>query len=275
MNARDALPHGGPLVITTREDQHSTPDTTASPVRVARLTVSDTGCGMTEEVRKHVFEPFFTTKGPDRGTGLGLATVFGIVQQTNGWIEVETAPGAGATFRIDLPTCDPPLNQFATISTRERATPRAPASGRSVLLVEDEDCVRKFTRFALEAGGYQVTEAADGETALAVASGAPRIDLLVTDLTMPGMDGCELAARLLVTRPRIGVVVTSGYLPDTSVIDGVPGAIFLPKPFTPADLLRTVGDAVAQLATDERPGTDLHRRVAVPVPALSRQVENE
>ena len=140
--------------------------------------------------------------------------------------------------------------------------------------MEDEDCVRQFTRFALEAGGYQVTEAADGETAIAVAAGTPRIDLLVTDLTMPGMDGCELAARLLVLRPRIGVVVTSGYLPDTSVIDGVPGAIFLPKPFTPADLLRAIGDAVARVATDERPGTKLPRRATVPVLASSRQVEN-
>ena len=219
------------------------------PASRSRLTVSDTGTGMTAEVQARIFEPFFTTKGPDKGTGLGLATVYGIVEQAGGQIEVETAPGAGATFRMEFPRCDSPVRHAGEVGP----TDAGPAGGgRAVLLVEDEDGVRKFARFALEANGYAVTEAASAEAALGLLGPDRPLDLLVTDLTMPGMDGLELAGRVRAARPDVGVVFASGYVPEDSHFDGVPGAVFLPKPYTPDALLRAAGETLTWLGTRER-----------------------
>jgi two-component system cell cycle sensor histidine kinase/response regulator CckA len=239
VNARDAMPDGGTLTITTdRVDAPESPEGA-----VARLTVTDTGCGMSEEVKARIFEPFFTTKGPDKGTGLGLATVYGIVQQAGGHIDVDSTPGAGATFRLHLPWC--PASAAPTVVANRDATHRVvPGSGKSVLLVEDEDGVRKLARFALEGQGYQVAEAPDAETALGMLDPGAAVDLLVTDMTMPGMDGRELAGQVRLARPGVGVVFVSGYVPDAGRLDDIPGAIFLPKPFTPGDLLRAAGRAI-------------------------------
>src|SRR5262249_9125365 len=161
VNAKDAMPAGGTLTLTTtRVEVRSAPGGA-----VARLSVSDTGCGMTDAVKARIFEPFFTTKGPDKGTGLGLATVYGIVQQAGGAVDVDSAPGAGSTFRIDLPWC--PDDVLSTILSARGVTYRVlPGGGKSVLLVEDEDGVRKLARVTLEGQGYSVAEDPDAATAL-------------------------------------------------------------------------------------------------------------
>jgi two-component system cell cycle sensor histidine kinase/response regulator CckA len=242
VNARDAMPQGG--VLTLRTEVRDTGDHGPHSGRQAVLTVTDTGIGMTEEVKQQIFEPFFTTKGPDKGTGLGLATVFGIVEQAGGRISVTSAPGAGTTFQIVLPWC-------AGLPGRPEVTPpplavpeRAAGRGTSVLLVEDEDAVRKLARITLEGHGYSVTDAPDGETALRLAAQDRRFDVLVTDMTMPGIDGHDLAGRIRTLRPELGVVFVSGYVPDLAPLEDIRGADFLPKPFTPSDLLRAVSRAV-------------------------------
>jgi two-component system cell cycle sensor histidine kinase/response regulator CckA len=236
VNAKDAMPEGGTLTIGTGE--------LTGEGRFAQLVVRDTGTGMTDDVKRHLFEPFFTTKDVGKGTGLGLATVYGIVQQSSGTIEVESALGAGTTFRIKLPWCEAQPRSSAMIPVVSLSG-RVPAgSRRSVLLVEDEDRLRKFARYTLESQGYVVTEAGGGEAALAVLKPERKFDLLVTDLMMPGIDGRELATRVRVVRPEIAVVFISGYVPDHRRIEGLPGAIFLPKPFTPLDLVKAVERAV-------------------------------
>jgi two-component system cell cycle sensor histidine kinase/response regulator CckA len=230
VNAKDAMPDGGTLTIATEEE--------VGQGRLARLTVTDTGCGMTDEVKRHLFEPFFTTKDVGKGTGLGLATVYGIVQQAGGSIDVDSAVGAGTTFTIRLPWCDSPARSSAIVGVSLPAA-RA-ASRRSVLLVEDEDRLRRLVRFTLEGQGYSVTEAAGGEAALRLLTPDRAFDLLVTDLVMPGIDGRELATRVRALRPDVAVVFISGYVPDHRRVEGLPGATFLPKPFTPLDLAKTV-----------------------------------
>jgi two-component system, cell cycle sensor histidine kinase and response regulator CckA len=235
VNAKDAMPDGGALTITTSE--------ITGQGRFARLTIADTGVGMSDEVKRHLFEPFFTTKEVGKGTGLGLATVYGIVEQSGGTIEVESAPGTGTTFSVRLPWCDSPTLASAIIPTANLRT-RSSGDRRSVLLVEDEDRVRKLVKFTLEGQGYTVTEANGGEAAIRLLTPDRRVDLLVTDLVMPGIDGRELATRVRVLRPEVGVVFISGYVPDHRRVEGLPGAVFLPKPFTPLDLVKTVEKAL-------------------------------
>jgi two-component system cell cycle sensor histidine kinase/response regulator CckA len=236
INAKDAMPEGGTLTIGTAELH--------TDGRFAQLVVRDTGTGMSDHVKRHLFEPFFTTKDVGKGTGLRLATVYGIVEQSGGTIEVDSAPGMGTTFRIRLPWCDAQPRSSAVIPVTSLSG-RVPAgSRRSVLLVEDEDRLRKFARYTLESQGYVVTEASGGEVALSALRPERKFDLLVTDLVMPGIDGRELATRVRALQPEIAVVFTSGYVPDHRRIEGLPGAIFLPKPFTPIELVRSVERAV-------------------------------
>jgi two-component system cell cycle sensor histidine kinase/response regulator CckA len=246
VNARDAMPEGGTLTIGTDIFEEGADRDDSPPKRFARFWVSDTGVGMTDEVKGRIFEPFFTTKGPDKGSGLGLATVFGIVEQASGSLNVDTMPGVGSTFRIDLPWCEGPTNSLLLtpfpVTSPERRNKRA----GSVLLVEDEESVRKFARLTLQGEGYSVVDAPDGDTALRLLDTIPSVDLLVTDLTMPGIDGRELAAQVRSLQPEVGVVVMSGYIPDTGWLDGVPGSVFLPKPFTPIDLLRSTSKALSR-----------------------------
>jgi two-component system cell cycle sensor histidine kinase/response regulator CckA len=239
VNARDAMPEGGVLTLGTEIIENG--DEGELHGRVARLTVSDTGVGMSDQVKAQIFEPFFTTKGPDKGTGLGLATVFGIVEQAGGTIRVVSSPGAGTTFRISFPWCDGTPSNLK-ITPLPVAIPDRPATrGAFILLVEDEDAVRKLARITLEGRGHTVSDAPDGETALEWLTPDRRIDVLVTDMTMPGIDGRELAGQLKALRPELGVVFVSGYVPDTGRLSDIPGAVFLPKPFTPSDLIRAVG----------------------------------
>jgi two-component system, cell cycle sensor histidine kinase and response regulator CckA len=232
LNARDAMPEGGALSIAT-----------GAQGRSARLVIRDAGTGMTDEVKRHLFEPFFTTKDVGKGTGLGLATVYGIVQQAGGSIEVESALGAGSTFTILLPLCDAPAPVPKTPLPARPAASSACAR-RAVLLVEDEDRLRKLVRYTLEGQGYAVTEAVGGEAALKLLTPDRHYDLLITDWVMPGIDGRELAGRVRALRPHVGVVFVSGYVPDHRRMDGLAGSLFLPKPFTPLELLKVAERAV-------------------------------
>jgi two-component system cell cycle sensor histidine kinase/response regulator CckA len=245
LNARDAMPEGGTLTIAT-----------AAHGRAARLLIRDTGTGMSDEVKKHLFEPFFTTKDVGKGTGLGLATVYGIVQQAGGTIEVESAVGAGTAFTIALPLCDAPAPVPKTPVPARPAASSACAR-RAVLLVEDEDRLRKLVRYTLEGQGYAVTEAVGGEAALKLLTPDRHFDLLITDWVMPGIDGRDLAGRVRALRPQVGVVFVSGYVPDHRRMDGLAGSLFLPKPFTPLELLKVAERAVK------------HAKAARPVPAAN------
>jgi len=254
VNARDAMPKGGKLRIETRnvpsaelEALREEPGTaTREPATFVQLAITDTGIGMTPEVRAHLFEPFFTTKEPGKGTGLGLATVFGIVKQSGGFITVETEPGRGTTFRIYLPGCTEAVNQQAT-----EAGDRALLGGtETILVVEDEPTLRELATVILSAAGYQVLTAANGVEGLAVAAqhtGAA-IALLVTDVVMPQMGGRDLADRLQARHPRLRVLFTSGYTANAIVHHGVleHGIRFLQKPYTSSELLRKVREALDQ-----------------------------
>ena len=243
INSQDAMPDGGRLVIETSErvlDEESArlcPE--AAPGRYVCLTVTDTGCGMGPEVRARVFEPFFTTKEPGKGTGLGLATVFGIVKQHGGWIRFHSEPGQGSSFQIYLPVCEaPPENA---------ALPRysKPKGGQeTILLVEDDPSVRRATRALLERQGYTVLEASNGPAAIGVWNDRKDgIALLLTDLVMPaGVSGRQLAILLREDRPDLKVVFTSGYNPEITNEGTLPGITdpYLQKPCPPTALLDTL-----------------------------------
>ncbi len=247
VNARDAMPQGGKLTVETAnvdvDDAYAQAHVPMVPGRFAMLAVSDTGIGMETQVKAHIFEPFFTTKEKGKGTGLGLATVYGIVKQSNGYIWVYSQPGHGTSFKIYLPRVE---------GAAEPAAPRPapPASLRgaeTILLVEDEEAVRNLTRRVLEAHGYTVLTAADGEEALRLATGhnGP-IQLLVTDVVMPNMSGRQLAERVVSARRETKVLYLSGYTDDAIVHHGVlePGIAFLQKPFTPQGLARKLREVL-------------------------------
>jgi two-component system cell cycle sensor histidine kinase/response regulator CckA len=247
VNARDAMPNGGTLTVRTEAAERAT---AKGPGRFVRLTITDTGTGMTDEVKARIFEPFFTTKGQDQGTGLGLATVFGIVQQSGGHIDVETAPGAGTTFRVDLPRWEGAGSGSITTPAPRAVPDRFAGRPVSVLLVEDQDPVRKFARLALQSQGHTVSEAESGEAALELAGAGTKFDVLVTDVSMPGIDGHELAARIRARRPEVGVVLMSGYAPDADRNERLERAVFLQKPFPPADLLTALNRALRMVRRD-------------------------
>ncbi|VTR93797.1 multi-sensor hybrid histidine kinase : PAS/PAC sensor hybrid histidine kinase OS=Desulfococcus oleovorans (strain DSM 6200 / Hxd3) GN=Dole_1520 PE=4 SV=1: PAS_3: PAS_3: PAS_4: PAS_8: PAS_4: PAS_3: HisKA: HATPase_c: Response_reg [Gemmata massiliana] len=245
VNARDAMPIGGTVTIETRNVVLGTGATVdGAEVRsgpYVRLSVTDTGTGMTAAVRRHIFEPFFTTKEQGKGTGLGLATVYGIVKQSGGHIEVETALGRGTTFRIYLPgTASPVLSENA-------ADGMVPEGTEVILLVEDEPGVRALAELALRKRGYTVLTAGHAEEAAAVAVRSMRpVDLLLTDVVMPGTGGRALAERLFTLQPRLKVLYMSGYTDDAVVRHGVEAARvnFIQKPFTPSSLARKVREVL-------------------------------
>lgn len=240
-NARDAMPAGGRLSLAAGAADLAGGEAAFGlpPGRYAWIRVADTGTGMTPEVRTHLFEPFFTTKDYDRGSGLGLATIYGSVSQSGGAIHVETEPGQGSTFTVYLPQSEAPA---------EAPAPSEPVINESrgsevVLFAEDEDNIREPAREILEGRGYTVLAARDGANAIEAARGwGGPIHLLISDVVMPGMSGGELAAHLEVERPGIRVLYISGYPEDAIARHGVlhPGRSFLQKPFPPGMLLQTV-----------------------------------
>jgi len=240
-NARDAMPGGGRLAITLETRTLGAEDLTAYPSAAAGpyvvIGVSDDGLGMDDETRARIFEPFFTTKVTGKGTGLGLATVYGIVRQSGGHVDVQSAPGAGTTFRICFPRSARPLEpeprpSHLTIRPRARGT-------ETVLLVEDDRAVRKVTSMVLRKSGYEVLSADSAAEALKLAREFDRtIHLLLTDVVMPGGSGPELAGLLLKSRPETRVLYTSGYTDDDIVHHGLIDADvqFIGKPFKPREL---------------------------------------
>ena len=243
VNSRDAMPNGGRLTIATSAVE-SLPQAVNGPAtatgKYVALTVTDTGKGMAPEVQAHIFEPFFTTKEQGKGTGLGLATVYGIVTQSNGSISVHSAPGEGTMFTLLFPQVE---KQAAGPASRVARILPQPGS-ETLLLVEDQSDLRLLLRRILQSQGYTVLEAASGEAAIAAASHRRDIDLLITDIIMPGMRGWELSQRLSQLNPKLKVLYISGHTDTDLISEGalLDGGIFLEKPFKPEVLLTKVRD---------------------------------
>jgi two-component system, cell cycle sensor histidine kinase and response regulator CckA len=256
INARDAMPDGGTLTIATTN--LAVPEDASAdlpPGRYVQLSVRDTGHGMDEETLTHIFEPFFTTKEVGKGTGLGLPTVYGIVMQSGGHITVESAPNEGTAVHVYLPRVDP----VAAASAAAAPPPAAARGHETLLLVEDEELVRGLVREFLESAGYTVIEAGDAETALRLVEtgGAPALDMLVTDIVLPGMNGAQLAERLKPIVPGLKTLFVSGYPGTTAIRQAAfdPGIAFLSKPFSRLVLTEKVREI---LDADRRgPGTVL------------------
>lgn len=250
LNARDAMLLGGTLTIVTQtvHVQGTAPVEDLKPGRYVMLAVKDTGIGMDKETQSHLYEPFFTTKGHGLGTGLGLATVFGIVEQSGAQIRFSTELGHGTTFKIFFPRVTEPARLPETEKPQALSEPlsKAPSGSEIVLLVEDEDTVRNLARTLLESKGYKVLEARHGGEALAVCKKQEHIDLLLTDVVMPGMGGRLLAEEGARLYPEMKVLFMSGYADDTLVREGIKikGTPFLQKPFTLQQLARKVRDVL-------------------------------
>ncbi|HXZ33241.1 MAG TPA: PAS domain S-box protein [Terriglobales bacterium] len=251
VNSKDAMSTGGTITIQTGNvDLHKAELNREHPYihpgPYVALSVIDSGAGMDKETHARIFEPFFTTKEKGKGTGLGLSTVYGIVKQSGGYILVDSQPNLGSTFRIYLPRVEEATEVIGKVEvsqTHKRAS-------ETVLLVEDEESVRQLVRELLEAQGYQILEAENGEEALRVAAEHAEIDLLITDVVMPGMSGRELSARLGASHPHTKLLYLSGYTEDAIVHEGVldPGTAFLQKPFT----LQTLSRKVREVLGSER-----------------------
>jgi two-component system cell cycle sensor histidine kinase/response regulator CckA len=252
VNARDAMPGGGELSVCTRamvmERPYQRGDEIMPPGSYVVIEVADTGSGIAAEHLARIFEPFFSTKEVGAGTGLGLSTVYGIVRQTDGFIFVDSAPNRGTVFSIYLPRFEPAetLTQLPPpASDAPRQSGDLTGAG-VVLIVEDEDAVRLFGARALRNQGYQVIEASSAEIALDALATHPLVDVLVTDMVMPGMDGASLARQVRVERPQIQVILMSGYSEDLAPAEltGEDGMYFLPKPFSLKQLASMVKDAM-------------------------------
>jgi two-component system, cell cycle sensor histidine kinase and response regulator CckA len=246
VNAKDAMPTGGRLTIQTQniavDESHRRGQTFIRPGLYVMLSVSDTGTGMDKETQSRIFEPFFTTKEKGKGTGLGLSTVYGIIKQSGGYVMVQSEEGRGSAFQIYLPRVE---------GTTEKQV--APVAGTTVggtetiLLVEDEESVRQLVRDTLDSRGYKVIEAENGEAGLAAAANHKgKIDLVITDVVMPGLGGRELVEQLAVTRPEAKVLYLSGYTEDAIISDGTleSGTAFLQKPFTLQNLSKKVREVL-------------------------------
>jgi signal transduction histidine kinase len=245
VNARDALPAGGRIRLETENVTVRAEDACRvaglRPGSYVLLTVSDDGVGMDAATLSHVFEPFFTTKPAGKGTGLGLSTVYGIVKQSGGYVGVASAPGQGATFRVYLPATDEPLAASGPDEARSARAARA----ATVLVVEDDATVRALVCASLADAGYRVLEARHAGEALELAERYKGpIDLVLTDLVMPQMDGRELARRVTAARPQVRALFMSGYA-EPDLLHGIPDGCFLAKPFTMDALALALGDMLS------------------------------
>jgi PAS domain S-box-containing protein len=247
VNAKDAMPEGGRITVQTSdvtvEESDRREHTFLEAGRYVLLSVTDTGNGMDEETKSRIFEPFFTTKEKGKGTGLGLSTVYGIIKQSGGYIVTQSELGHGTTFRIYLPRVEEAGEQ----SEASRNSTQAAGGSETVLLVEDEESVRELVRHTLVSKGYSVLEAEHGEAGLEVAANYSNpIEILITDVVMPGMGGRALAQEMLKAHPKMKVLFLSGYTED-AVIQGVlePGTAFLQKPFTLQALSKKVREVLS------------------------------
>jgi len=246
VNAKDAMPSGGTLTIRTEkivvDDHHRRGPTFIRPGHYVMLSVTDTGTGMDKETQSRIFEPFFTTKEKGKGTGLGLSTVYGIVKQSGGYVMVQSEESRGTSFHIYLPRVEGTPEKLAA-----PVAVTALGGTETVLLVEDEESVRQLVRETLAAKGYRVIEAQNGEMGLEIAAQHDgKIDLVITDIVMPGIGGHELVKRLVVARPETKVLYLSGYTEDAIANGGSidSGAAFLQKPFTLQSLSRKVREVL-------------------------------
>lgn len=240
INARDAMPDGGQLIIETKnvylkdDFSHLQPSISG---HFALLSVTDTGTGIDEKIKDRIFEPFFTTKEAGKGTGLGLSTVYGIVRQSGGVIEVESEPGNGTTFKIFLPQAGQPAENLVRAGDSSSST----QTKQTILVVDDEDIVRNLTSQILELQGYNILSAADGEAAIALfEEHYKEINLLLTDISMPKMSGIDLAETLKGRQPDLRVIFTTGYTEKSSLTANLQNADFLPKPYTFDDLTKKI-----------------------------------
>ena len=230
LNARDAMPSGGSVELAVRCLDGE-----------VELTVTDSGIGMDAETIEHAFEPFFTTKDPGKGTGLGLATVYGIVTQTGGEISIDSRPGEGSTFRVVLPLSPDPA--AVPVVREERAD--APTGTEGVLVAEDEETIRRLVGEVLARSGYKVFAASNGDEALRLLEEhVGEIDLLLTDVVMPGMSGPDLARAASIVKPSLRVLFTSGYTSEPDEAFDDPDVEFIGKPFSPQALVAKVRDVL-------------------------------
>ncbi|MGC1105439.1 MAG: ATP-binding protein [Candidatus Acidiferrales bacterium] len=249
VNASDAMPSGGNLTVETyNADVDDKMAQSRPPLKSGEyvvLAVTDTGCGMDENTKAHIFEPFFTTKGEGKGTGLGLATVYGAVKQSNGFVWVESEPGKGARFEVYLPCVEEPLDALYT----PKSILSAPARAETVLIAEDEDTVRELAAEFARSAGYQVMAARDGLEALAMAQSATGpVHILLTDVVLPHIRGPQLTTSLREHKPDLKVVFMSGYLESQKEAGILPGDLFLQKPFTRDALIQKLEEALAKPA---------------------------
>jgi signal transduction histidine kinase/ActR/RegA family two-component response regulator len=247
VNARDAMPDGGTVTVETGnvlfDEPYAMEHFELTPGPYVMLAITDTGHGMDQETREHIFEPFFTTKEQGRGTGLGLATIYGIVRQSGGHIWLYSEPGQGTAFKVYFPQVEVSEDEL-----RRPAPPEARSVSGTVMVVEDEAAVRELTTRVLERKGYRVIAVENGEQALAALEAADEpIDALVTDVVMPGLSGTQLAQQVAARGHSLGVVLLSGYTAETLDLADLlgMGAMFVAKPFTPLDLARAVATAIA------------------------------
>jgi CheY-like chemotaxis protein len=252
MNARDAITPGGRVTVSTSsftassEERLRNPD--AEPGRYVCVSVTDTGVGMDEATRARIFEPFFTTKGVNKGSGMGLATVYGIAKQHHGWVDVATTPGHGSTFRVFFPVTELSIPEEEVL-----ASPAAPSEGQhTILIVEDDEAVRSLVREVLLHSGYRVLEAESADAAMVVwRNHREEIALLLTDMVMPGSaNGLDLAQALLAERPDLKVIYTSGYSTDlfSSNVYLQDGVNYLPKPYLSSKLIKMLENALDSAA---------------------------
>ncbi len=242
LNGRDAMPHGGRLTITLRDVVVDSSDSLLEPGEYVEIGVSDTGTGMSDEVREHAFDPFFTTKAPGHGNGLGLSMVYGFAQQSGGHAAIESTPGHGTTVCLVLPRA---LDGASTYAAPLRPVADAPGGHERILVVEDEPMVRRHAVSVLRELGYDVLEAADGPGALAVIDRVGPVDLLFTDVVMPGgLNGVELAEQVTARHPGVPTLLTSGY--TDSALDGLDARpiALLAKPYRRGDLARAIRQAI-------------------------------
>ena len=270
VNARDAMPRGGKLTIeTAAADLDHMPAYHISPIGpgpYVRLSVSDSGCGMDPEVQAHIFEPFFTTKEEGKGTGLGLSTVFGIVTQGGGGLDVTSKTGEGTRFDVYLPRVETEIE----LSASEQSTVPSPRGYETILLVEDDENVRMLIGEELRKCGYRIVEARNGVEACLVATPyMGKLRLLLTDIVMPGMSGVELARNLRVIKPGLKVLFISGYTDDIGIGTGDPASMYLQKPFTPEVLAGKVREVLNREPSSQKGSGHISEPLHSSIPSQS------